>query len=341
MFELTFLGTSAGVPSKARNVSALALSCVNPYLSDGSSPWVLVDCGEGTQHQLLQTPLSGQSLVAICITHLHGDHCYGLPGLLASISMIGRTRPLTLIAQAALQPLLIQLLETTACTLNYPLHFIAIEERGAVDQSPIVLTLDETHSLEIAITPLSHRLPSVAFQFTQKIIRRRLDTEKLQTLSIPTGHVWGQLQRGEDVALADRVLRAEDFLQTNEHTTCVVVAGDNDRPELLQEAVQPAAVLVHEATYLQAVAERILERRGFDPMHSSVEKISQFAERAGLKNLILTHFSARYQPFYDANSDTPNMAHIQAEARANYSGNLWLAADFSRFRAEGDTVTAL
>ena len=114
MLKLTFLGTSAGVPTKQRNVTALAVESLNPYASNTqnatqskkSRPWVLVDCGEGTQQQLLHTKLSLHQLQAICITHVHGDHCYGLPGLLASAAMSGRCEPLIIVAPKAIATLL-------------------------------------------------------------------------------------------------------------------------------------------------------------------------------------------------------------------------------------------
>lgn len=103
MFELTFLGTSSGVPTKQRNVSAVAVSLLGEQGGVGkNSPWILVDCGEATQHQLLHTKLKPSTLKTILITHAHGDHCYGLAGLLASLSMHGRTEPLTIIAPQAI-----------------------------------------------------------------------------------------------------------------------------------------------------------------------------------------------------------------------------------------------
>ena len=107
MFELTFLGTSSGVPTKQRNVSAIAVSLLGEQGSTGKkSPWILVDCGEATQHQLLHTKLKLSTLKAILITHTHGDHCYGLAGLLASLSMHGRTEPLIIIAPQTIKTIL-------------------------------------------------------------------------------------------------------------------------------------------------------------------------------------------------------------------------------------------
>ena len=135
MLKLTFLGTSAGVPTKQRNVTALAIECLNPYHSGTnqqqnkkSRPWLLIDCGEGTQHQLLHTKLSLHQLHVICITHVHGDHCYGLPGLLASAAMSGRTAPLILIAPKAIATLLDAVISTTELHFPFAINFMAIED---------------------------------------------------------------------------------------------------------------------------------------------------------------------------------------------------------------------
>ncbi len=141
MLKLTFLGTSAGVPTKQRNVTALAIECLNPHTSGvqqgsrqqnnqnkKSRPWLLIDCGEGTQQQLLHTKLSLHQLTAICITHVHGDHCYGLPGLLASAAMSGRREPLTLIAPKAISALLDAFILHTELYLPFTLNFVSIED---------------------------------------------------------------------------------------------------------------------------------------------------------------------------------------------------------------------
>ena len=136
MLKLTFLGTSAGVPTKQRNITALAVESLNPYASNiqnttqskKSRPWVLVDCGEGTQQQLLHTKLSLHQLQAICITHVHGDHCYGLPGLLASAAMSGRCEPLIIVAPKAIATLLEAVTLTTELYFPFVISFMAIED---------------------------------------------------------------------------------------------------------------------------------------------------------------------------------------------------------------------
>lgn len=364
MLRLTFLGTSAGVPTKQRNVTALAIECLNAYLSgeqpNNSSrqqnsqqgkkhrPWLLIDCGEGTQQQLLHTKLSLNQLAAICITHIHGDHCYGLPGLLASAAMSGRTAALTIIAPKAIAQLLDAVTLTTELTFPFVIDFIAIEEVLTQQAGRVAVNLeqlDHQQTLVIDITPLSHRVPSHAFGITQTIHHRALDTDKLKANGVPASPLWGKLQRGEDVITADgQPLQSIDYVNSQIHRTRIVVAGDNDTPDCLRAALKDADLLVHEATYTAEVLANILAKNAdsgavldsaFDPMHSSAEQVGKFAQNSGLQNLILTHFSARYQSFDNPNSSTANMGHIRMEAQSVYHGNLWLAADFDQYLADG------
>lgn len=337
MLKLTFLGTSAGVPTKARNVTALAIECLNPHSRQKSQPWLLIDCGEGTQQQLLHTKLSLHQLAAICITHVHGDHCYGLPGLLASAAMSGRSAALTIIAPSNIATLLEAITQTTQLHLPFAVQFIAIEALLTQKNGKTSIDITPQHSLDIDITKLSHRVPSHAFGITQIIHQRTLDTDKLIKDDIPASALWGQLQQGEDVTLANgRTLYASDYVIDAQKRTRIVVAGDNDAPALLSDAVQEADALIHEATYTSDVQARILAKNpDFNPMHSSAAQVGKFAQTVGLKDIILTHFSARYQSFDNPDSDTPNMAHIRTEATGVYDGRLYLAADFAQYMIDG------
>lgn len=348
MLKLTFLGTSAGVPTKQRNVTALAIECLNPYSSAAnqqqnkkSHPWVLIDCGEGTQQQLLHTKLSLHQLEAICITHVHGDHCYGLPGLLASAAMSGRTAALTLIAPKAIATLLEAITVTTELYFPFVINFMAIEDLlsqpNSKNKGQVTISLDNQHQLVIDIHLLSHRVASYGFGITQTISRRTLNTDKLTAAGIPASALWGRLQQGEDVITEnERKLYSVDYVDNEVQRTRVVVAGDNDTPEYLSAAVVDTDLLVHEATYTHEVLNKIQAKNpDFDPMHSSAQLVGRFAQENSLKNLILTHFSARYQSFDNPNSNTPNMAHIRLDAESAYKGNLWLAADFDQYMVNG------
>ncbi|MER2164110.1 MAG: MBL fold metallo-hydrolase, partial [Psychrobacter alimentarius] len=264
MLKLTFLGTSAGVPTKQRNVTALAIECLNPYASSAnqqnskSHPWLLIDCGEGTQQQLLHTKLSLHQLTAICITHVHGDHCYGLPGLLASAAMSGRRQPLTLIAPKAVATLLDAIVLTTELYFPFAIDFIAVEDIVEGQVGKVDIALNEQHQLTIDITPLSHRVSSHGFGITQNISRHTLNTAKLIAAGIPASHLWGSLQQGQDVMTDEgQQLHSADYVDYETQRTRVVVAGDNDSPELLSAAVVDTDLLVHEATYTTDVLTKI------------------------------------------------------------------------------------
>lgn len=303
--DLLFLGTSSGTPTKARNVSGLAL------LEDSGKGWYLIDCGEATQHQLLRTPLTLHGLRAIFITHVHGDHCYGLPGLLASAGMARRQEPLDIIAPAAIEGWVRATLEMSQSHLPYELVFHATESLGHW----------RNRQMNVEATELSHRVPSWGYSFTEARPDPRLNTEKLDREGIPRGPLWGELMRGNDVVFDGRTLRSEDYLLATRRPRRIVITGDNDQPELLRDACKDAQVLVHEATYTQPIAEAGKADFG----HSTAAQVATFAADVGLPNLVLTHFSARYQSVPGRGLSIED---IRTEATAHFKGTLFLATDF-------------
>ncbi|WP_100638396.1 ribonuclease Z [Marinobacter salexigens] len=313
--EFTFLGTSAGTPTRSRNVTALALS------NSGHKFWYLVDCGEATQHQLLRTRYSVMQLRAIFITHIHGDHTFGLPGLLASASMLGRTEPLDIVAPVQTHRFITAALENSDSGLSYTLNFIDSEAPDFrwQDQQTVVTNV-----------ALSHRVPCRAYVFTERNLERQLLQEKLIEDGIEAGPNWGELQKGMDVVLEDgRTLRSDDYTHIPREARRMIVAGDNDDPGLLNEACTGSHVLVHEATYTQDIADKV----GPWPQHSSAEQVARFAQQARLPNLVLTHFSSRYQ---SVPGGTPHINQLAAEAQEHFRGELFLARDFDSYRLEKD-----
>jgi len=316
MLKLTFLGTSSGVPTIRRNVTALALH------STFNRDWWLVDCGEATQHQLQRIPLTVHDLAGICITHIHGDHSYGLPGLLASASMTGRKKPLILIAPAGVKAWLDATMLHTELFLTFDIIHIDVADKDVAHRQD---------GLQIERFPLSHRVPSFGFKFSFEKTRWKVDSDALQARGVPPGPAWGQLQHGKNVQLDDgRLLSAAEFRSQHTERAVAVIGGDNDQPALLSKACEGADVLVHEATYTEAVLQKV----GPGPQHSSVQRITEFAAAASVPNLVLTHFSPRY--------DNPEgMAEITAEARQHYSNTLFLARDFDTYELNDGVLAKL
>ena len=321
MMKFTFLGTSSGVPTRTRNVTGLA---VQPF---GTRDWLLVDCGEGTQHRLLNTPLSLQQLHTICITHAHGDHCYGLPGLLESAGMGGRQAPLTLIAPACIFDWLRATRAMTDAQLPYPLIELPLE---GCAECVLDAPAGDGQQLRITRHALAHRVPSHAFRIASTHTQVRLRTAKLRALGLPAGPLWGALQRGEAVEHAGQTLQPADWCDTVQTTLAAVIGGDNAQAALLTEACAGAQLLVHEATFTREMLAKV----GPGPMHSAAGDVAAFAQAIGLPNLILTHFSARL----DADD---GLQALRTEVDAAYRGQVWLAHDGAQFTLGDDGQVTL
>ncbi|MDF2153360.1 ribonuclease Z [Vibrio sp. CAU 1672] len=306
--ELYLLGTSSGIPTKTRNVSATALQ-----ESEGKG-WFLVDCAEGTQHQLLHTPLSLDHLQAICITHIHGDHCYGLPGLLASAGMNNRSKPLTIVAPKGIQQWFAATQQFTKLNLPFSLNYVLAESLPS-------LTIGQ---YTIQVIALSHRVPSYGYGFTQSTIRRHLNIEKLNRDQIPRGPLWGQLIRGEDISFQGKTIRSTDYTLLDHNPRKVIIGGDNDTPDLLEPYCKGCQVLIHESTYGDELALRAQEVG-----HSYAGQVAGFAQRMAIPHLVLTHFSPRYQTRPDA---PVSIDQLRQQAQTVYSGQLFLAQDLQHYR---------
>lgn len=309
--RFTFLGTAAGMPARDRNVSGLALA------AEQQRPWHLIDCGEGTQHQLLRSAYTAAKLRAIFITHVHGDHCYGLPGLLASAQMGGRDDPLTVCAPAGVAEFIEAACRYTDFTPVYPLRFVRSDRPDF---------RYEDDDLIVTSVPLSHRVPSFAYRFEERVRERHLDPGKLEQLGIPRGPLWGALQQGRRVELADgRIVDPEQACLPQRRPRCVVAGGDNDRPELLRDALVGCDLLIHEATY----TEDVLARVGPAYQHSTAAQVAKVAAAAQLPWLALTHFSHRYRRRAVAGGHS--LLDLENEARQHYTGGLIMADDLHSY----------
>jgi ribonuclease Z len=315
--ELTFLGTSAGTPTRRRNVTGLALR-------EGGA-WDLFDCGEGTQQQLQRTSLSLARLRRVFISHLHGDHCFGLFGLLGTRAMEGARSALTVYGPAGLESMVRTVLNASDSHLNYEVEFVEVPEQGG--------RVLETPEGTIDAFPLVHRVTSFAWWMREADRPGAFDVDRATALGVTPGPAFGTLQRGEPVEVDGRVVEPGEVMGAPRPGRSLVIAGDNSDPTGLLGRAPGAQLLVHEATFTEAVVESL----GGDRGHSPAGRVGAAAEAAGVDNVILTHFSPRYAyPSKDRGgdggaSDETSIEAIAEEAAASYSGNLFLANDLDTY----------
>ncbi len=272
--QLTFLGTSAGIPTPERGLSALALR-----LDDGAI-W-LVDCGEGTQQRLLASDLRLSRIERILLTHLHGDHCFGLPGLLATMGLLGRRDPVEVIGPAGLREWLETTLRTSATHLPYPLELREVALR---------CDLGTRGDIAIEACPLLHRVPSFAYVLREAPRRGHVDPDRARSLGVPEGPELGRLAAGETIVLADgRRIEPGQVLGAERPGRVLALCGDSRDSRVLEESARRCDVLVHECTYEAAKGEAA-HRYG----HSTSEDVAALAGAIRPALLVLTHFSSRY-----------------------------------------------
>ena len=306
--QVTFLGTSSGVPTRARNVSAVALR-----LPQRSEMW-LFDCGEGTQHQFLRSDLRLSQLRRVFITHMHGDHVFGLPGLLASLGLSGSCNAgVDLYGPDPLDAYLTGALNNSSTRIGYPLQVHRV--RQAAEQGSVLFEDDD---LTVRCTPLTHRVPAYAYRVEQKPLAGRFDIARAKELQIPPGPVYAQLKRGETVTLEDgRVIDGTSLCGPERPGVSFVYCTDTVFSEAAVELARGADLLIHESTFAHAEAEM-----AFQKQHSTSTMAAQAAAEAGVGQLVLTHLSPRYVA---GNPVTPD--DLLREAQAIFP-NTTLARDF-------------
>ncbi len=301
--EITFLGTSSGVPTRSRNVSSIALR-----LPQRAEVW-LFDCGEGTQHQFLRSDVKISQLTRIFITHLHGDHIFGLMGLLASSGLAGVGQGVEIYGPPGLEDYL------SACSKLSHTHF-GRRLRVHTIRKDGLLYEDKQFRVECGL--LKHRIPAYGYRVTEKDHAGRFDAAQAQQLGIPFGPLYGQLKQGKTITLQDgRQFDGKDFCAPPEPGRSFVYCTDAVFCDDAIALAEGADLLVHEATFAHQDAEL-----AFDRLHSTSTMAAQVALLAKVKQLVMTHFSPRYAP-----GNPLQLSNLLAEAQAIFP-NTRLAKDF-------------
>ncbi len=298
--ELLFLGTGAGVPAKLRNVTSIALK----LLEERGAVW-LFDCGEATQHQILHTSLKPRRIEKIFITHLHGDHIYGLPGLLGSRSFQGGDSCLTIYGPAGIREFIEVSLSISRTHLQYPLNIIEINEGIVFEDDKFLVEARE----------LDHALPTFGYRVVEKDLPGMLLVDSLKEIGVPPGPLYKRLKSGETVKMDDgRMINGKDFLGKPIPGRVVTILGDTRFCQNAIELGRAADVLVHEATFNQDQEEMAHEY-----FHSTTKQAGETALKAKAKTLFLTHISSRFSK--------ESWNELEREARAIFPES-YIASDF-------------
>lgn len=271
--RITFLGTGSGRPTPRRGSAAVYLQYA------GQS--ILFDCGEGTQLQLLRAGVRTSRLLAVCVTHFHGDHVNGLPGFLGTMGLNGHRDPLDVIGPPGLDRYFAVLRDLAILRPAFPLRV------GRADVDGPVLSGE---GWDVFACPLDHRVPTWGFQFVEHDHVGRFDVARARELGVTPGPDFGRLQRGESLTLEDgREITPEQVLGPSRPGRRVAYISDTRPSDDVIRFVAGADVLVHEATYLDELRDQARERG-----HSTVAEAAAIARDAGVRRLILTHISPKH-----------------------------------------------
>jgi ribonuclease Z len=274
--EIIPLGTASAIPTRTRHLSGCALR------REGHA--LLFDCGEGTQYQLLKGGLNRSRLDAVFITHVHGDHLYGLPGLLATLALMNREAPLTLVGPAGLEAILAALPGLERERRSFELRFVELEEGFG---HRVVF---ETDDFTVEARELAHRIFAAGFRFEEKARPGRVDAAKARAAGLTEGGQFEALKRREAVTLADgRVVEPEGLVGPERPGASFAYVLDTRPSDGGRALARGADLVLHEATFAHALLARAVETG-----HSTAREAAEVARDAGAKKLLLTHFSSRY-----------------------------------------------
>ena len=294
MLKITFLGTGGSVPSPHRNPSAIAVR--------RESELFLFDCGEGTQQQMMRAK-TGMKITAIFITHFHADHVLGIPGLLQTLSLQGRTEPLEIYGPKGVKRFLYHLLSLGYASKNFDVKAIELQHGDVIRRQ----------NYEIRAFKTEHNIRSIGYVLEEAMRPGKFNRERAIELGLKPGPLFSKLQHGESVFVNGREIRPEDVLGPPRPGRKIVYTGDTRPCESVIQADENADILIHDGSLSENEKELAIEY-----MHSTVTEAAEVAAKANVRKLILTHISARY--------DEEDAKKLEEEARKIFPNTI-IASD--------------
>ncbi len=269
--EITFLGTSSAVHSYKRNHPAIVLKAFGEVM--------LFDCGEGTQRQIIFGKISPMKISKIFITHYHGDHILGLPGLLQSMNFRGRETNLTIYGPKGLENLKEIIFSLGYSKIDFPIEFIEIGSETVIENDEYIIKSQE----------VNHNVPSLAYSIEEKKKPRFLRQKAIE-LGVPVGPDFGKLHNGEEVEVDGKIIKPEQVLGKPRKGVKITYSGDTTPCNEMIEFAKDSTLLIHESTYMSEDKDKAEEN-----FHSTSADAASIAKQSNSKRLILTHISTRYK----------------------------------------------
>lgn len=296
--QVVFLGTAGSIPTSSRSLPAIALR--------RKGELILFDCGENVQRQMIIAGLGFDKKMRVFITHMHGDHLFGLPGMIQSMSLLNRRKRLEIYGPSGLKGFIRAIEGTMRFALQFPLEITEVENAGLIC---------EGREYEIFSAWADHVTPTLAYSLVEKQRPGRFYPEKAKALGIPEGVLWSKLQHRSTVKLPNgRIVKPEEVVGQPRPGRKIVYTGDCRPSSSIIEFAKDADLLIHDCTF-----DDELSARAWEDGHSTPSQAAETSKKARVKRLILTHISARYK--------TSNL--LLKQARNSFS-NVDVAEDFMK-----------
>lgn len=270
--KLVFLGTSAAQPTENRGLSCICL--------EREGEIFMFDAGEAAQISYMKSGLGWNKKMKIFVTHLHGDHCVGILGLLQTMSMQNRTETLEIFGPSGIEEFIGANIKVLNFGLSFPILINTIKDEK----------IFENEKFSIRTCKANHSIVTFSYLFEEKDKPGRFNVEKAKELGIPEGELWNKLQNGNEVMINEKIIKPEQVLGEKRPGKKIGISGDTMPTKELEEFFEECDYLVFDSTFLEEE-----KQKAQDTCHSTAKQAATLGKNAKVKNLILTHFSARYK----------------------------------------------